>query len=156
MPKEIERKFLVRKDLWYALHKPAGEEIRQGYLMAEPGLTIRIRIRGSKGFLTIKGITRNMTRDEYEYEVPVGQAEELFALHSKSRIEKVRYTIGFNGFTWEVDEFFGENEGLIIAEIELTSEDQEFARPPWLGEEVTSDSRYYNSYLAEKPFSTWT
>jgi len=155
MPKEIERKFLVRKDLWYALPKSPGEEIQQGYLLAEPGLVIRIRIRGNNGFLTIKGITHKMTRDEYEYPVPVDQAEELYELYARSRVEKIRYTMEFKGNTWEVDEFFGENNGLILAEIELTSEDQEFSRPPWLGEEVTSDNRYYNSYLAEKPFSTW-
>ena len=155
MPKEIERKFLVRKDLWYAIHKPDGEEIRQGYLHVAPGLVIRIRIKGNNGFLTIKGETRNMTRDEYEYRVPVEEAEEIYGSYTRGRVEKMRYSLESGGNKWEVDEFFGENDGLILAEIELSSEEQEFDRPPWLGEEVTRDPRYYNSYLAEKPFTRW-
>ena len=155
MPKEIERKFLVRKDLWYALPKPEGELIRQGYLLSGPDLVIRIRIRGNTATLTLKGSTHKATRDEYEYAIPLDQALEIFDLYTRNRIDKMRYTFEFRGNIWEVDEFFGENEGLIIAEIELRDENDTFAHPSWLGEEVTGDARYYNSSLAENPYLHW-
>jgi len=152
--KEIERKFLVRKDLWYALHKPLGEDLIQGYLFASPEKTVRIRASGASGFITIKGPAVNATRDEYEYPIPRPDAIELLDKFAGSRIDKVRYRVLHEGKTWEIDEFFGENEGLIIAEIELSSPEEHFEKPPWIGEEVTEDHRYSNSWLAEHPFTS--
>jgi adenylate cyclase len=152
---EIERKFLVRKDLWYALHKPYGEDIIQGYLVSEPSLTIRIRVTDTNCWLTIKGPTQNATRVEYEVPIPQKDGRDLLATFTKSKIEKTRYRIDLEGKTWEIDEFFGENEGLIMAEIELIKEDEIFAHPQWLGEEVTMDERYKNAYLASHPFKSW-
>lgn len=155
MPQEIEHKYLVRKDLWYAVHKPAGMRILQGYLLADPEKTIRIRIAGTKGFFAIKGPSQNASRAEYEYSIPIADAEELLQLCLKPLIEKVRFRIEYFGKNWDVDEFFGKNEGLILAEIELTYEGETYKKPTWVGEEVTDDKRYYNSYLAVNPISTW-
>jgi CYTH domain-containing protein len=155
MNQEIEHKYLIRKDLWYAVHKPRGVNIRQGYLQTDPGKTIRIRTTGSEAFLTIKGPSRNATRAEFEYPVPPEEADDLLQLCAAPVIEKVRYRMEHAGKTWEVDEFFGENEGLILAEIELTSEEEIYERPAWIGEEVTGDPRYYNAYLALHPFFGW-
>jgi CYTH domain-containing protein len=152
---EIERKFLVRKDLWYAVNKPDGIELRQSYLVNEPDKVIRIRTAGNSGFLTIKGPTQDATRLEYEYPVPILEAIEIFNHFTTKSIGKVRYKIEFDGKIWEIDEFFGDNEGLIIAEIELKSPDDLFERPSWIGEEVTSDPRYYNSYLIDHPYNSW-
>jgi CYTH domain-containing protein len=152
---EIEHKYLVRKDLWYAIQKPAGTDIRQGYLVADAEKTVRVRTAGSQAFLTIKGPSKDASRSEFEYSIPPEEAEELLRLCMISLIEKVRYRVEFAGKTWEVDEFFGENEGLILAEIELISADEMYERPAWVGEEVTSDHRYYNSYLALHPVSGW-
>ena len=155
MQLEIERKFLIEKDLWYALKKPAGENIIQAYLVNEPRRVIRIRVTDSIGFITIKGPTENATRLEFEYPIPREEALEILNLFGSKRIEKTRYKIEFHGHLWEVDEFFGENEGLVIAEIELKSREEPFDKPSWLGEEVTEDHRYYNSYLAEHPYTKW-
>ncbi|MGA3014959.1 MAG: CYTH domain-containing protein [Bacteroidales bacterium] len=155
MLQEIEHKYLVRKDLWYAVHKPTGMRILQGYLLADPEKTIRIRIAGTNGFLTIKGPPRNASRAEYEYPILITEAEELMQLCVTPPIEKVRYKIEYCGKIWDVDEFFGENEGLILAEIELAFEGETYKKPTWVGEEVTDDARYYNSYLAVNPLSTW-
>jgi len=152
---EIERKFLVRKDLWYALKKPAGKEIIQAYLVNEPGKVVRIRLTDTEGYLTIKGASTGATRPEYEYPIPRREALELVETFTSKRIEKTRYNIQFQRHLWEVDEFFGDNDGLIIAEIELEHEDEPYERPPWVGEEVTSDLRYYNSNLSEHPFCSW-
>jgi CYTH domain-containing protein len=152
---EIEHKYLVRKDLWYAVHKPAGVNIRQGYLVTDPEKNIRIRTTGTAAFLTIKGPSKNASRAEYEYPIPPGEAAELLLLCRVPVIEKVRYRIEYAGKTWEVDEFFGENEGLILAEIELKFEEEKYDIPAWVGEEVTSDPRYYNAYLALHPYSGW-
>lgn len=152
---EIEHKYLVRKDLWYAVHRPRGVNIRQGYLLTDPGKTIRIRTTGENAFLTIKGPSRNVTRAEYEYPIPPVEADELLQLCTIPIIEKIRYRMDYAGKIWEVDEFFGENEGLILAEVELTFEEEKYERPAWVGEEVTNDPRYYNAYLALHPFSTW-
>ena len=152
---EIERKFLVRKDLWYAIHKPEGEILQQGYLVSEHEKTVRVRVSPSSGFLTIKGPSENATRDEYEYIIPREDACELLNKFVSNRIDKVRYTILANKKTWEIDEFFGANEGLIIAEIELEDPGESFEKPSWIGEEVTHDHRYSNSWLAEHPFSEW-
>ena len=155
MPQEIEHKYLVRKDLWYAVHKPNGVNIRQGYLQTDPGKNIRIRTTGTNAFLTIKGPSRNATRAEYEYPIPLMEADELLQLCTAPIIEKIRYRMEYAGKTWEVDEFFGENEGLILAEIELTFAEEKYDRPAWVGDEVTNDQRYYNAYLALHPFSAW-
>jgi adenylate cyclase len=153
---EIEHKYLIRKDLWYAVQKPLGTDIRQGYLTADPEKTIRIRTTGTNAYITIKGPRRNDTRAEYEYPVPLSEANELLQLCTATVIEKVRYRIEYAGKTWEVDEFFGENEGLILAEIELGFAEEKYDKPAWAGEEVTSDPRYYNSYLSRNPFSRWS
>jgi CYTH domain-containing protein len=153
--KEIERKFLIRKDFWYAILKPEGEDLIQGYLVSEPGKTIRVRVSPSSGYLTIKGPSENATRDEYEYPIPRQDAIELLDKFAASRIDKVRYRITYQGKTWEVDEFFGLNEGLISAEIELSTPKEEYEIPNWIGEEVTEDHRYANSWLAEHPFTQW-
>ena len=155
MAKEIERKFLIHQDLWYALRKPQGHYIVQAYLVNEPEKVIRIRVTDSAGFITIKGPVQQITRMEYEYPLPGKEALEIMDHFTTRRIEKMRYKVDFKGHLWEVDEFFGENEGLIIAEIELSDEKEEFTKPVWTGEEVTSDFRYYNSYLIDHPFSSW-
>ena len=155
MPQEIEHKYLIRKDLWYAIHKPEGTLIRQGYLVSEPGKTVRVRTAGTNAFLTIKGPSVNAVRQEYEFPIPFEEANEILDLFTTTVIEKTRYKIGFGGNTWEVDEFYGANDGLILAEIELRSPDETYENPAWLGEEVTHDHRYYNSCLAEHPFSSW-
>jgi adenylate cyclase len=152
---EIERKFLIEKDLWYALKKPHGTLFQQAYLVNEPEKVIRIRITDSSGFLTIKGPSLHATRSEYEFPIPKKDAVQIMDQFTKIRIDKTRYKIEFEGKMWEVDEFWGSNEGLIIAEIELKSEDEPFSKPSWIGEEVTDDHRYYNSYLSEHPYTSW-
>jgi adenylate cyclase len=154
MGKEIERKFLVKGDSWRSLAE--GVPYRQGYLNTEKLRTVRVRTVGSEGFLTIKGITVGATRLEYEYKIPAGDANEILTgLCEKPLIEKNRYTIPQGEFNWEIDEFFGDNEGLIVAEIELKEEKQAFERPEWIGEEVTGDPRYFNSNLTAHPFTKW-
>lgn len=155
MATEIEHKFLIEKDLWYALKKPSGILIQQAYLVNEPGKIIRIRVTDSSGYITIKGPSVNATRSEFEFPVQKKEAIEIMDLFTEVRIDKTRYKIDFEGKTWEVDEFWGDNEGLIIAEIELKSDDEQFIKPSWIGEEVTSDPRYYNSFLSEHPYSSW-
>jgi adenylate cyclase len=152
---EIEHKYLVRKDLWYSIHKPPGTDLRQGYLLAEPEKTVRIRTTPTSAFITIKGPSKEASRAEYEYPIPVSDAEELLRLCSIPLIEKVRYVVEYEGKKWEVDEFFGNNEGLVLAEIELKFPEEQYKKPAWVGEEVTSDHRYYNSYLAQHPFTRW-
>jgi len=154
MTKEIERKFLVAGEAWRALAE--GTRYRQGYLSTVKERTVRVRTIGDKGFLTIKGLSRGATRSEYEYEIPAADAEEMLdELCEKPIIEKNRYKIPLEGVTWEVDEFFGVNAGLIVAEVELQSEDQAFAKPEWIGEEVTDDPKYFNANLIARPYSTW-
>jgi adenylate cyclase len=151
---EIERKFLVTDDEWKGL--AMGTLYRQGYLSSTKKLTVRVRIAGDKAFLTIKGETSGISRMEYEYPIPVEDARVMLAeLCEQPIIEKKRYTINYQGFVWEVDEFFGENEGLLVAEIELEAEGQEFEKPPWVGMEVSSDRRYCNASLVKNPFSGW-
>jgi adenylate cyclase len=154
MPKEIERKFLVKSD---AFKSPGNAEyIHQGFLSTTKERVVRIRIKGEKAFLTIKGLSSGATRAEFEYRIPIEDAEYMLAgMCEKPTIEKHRYIVHYKGFTWEVDEFHGENEGLIIAEIELPSEDTSFERPDWIGAEVTSDPKYYNSNLVKHPFKSW-
>ncbi len=154
MSVEIERKFLVHKELWDRLDKPLGENYKQGYITTDPSKTIRVRIAEGKAFLTLKGETKNFSRSEFEYEIPVKDAEELLKQFVGTIIEKTRYKIGFKGKTWEVDVFKGENEGLVLAEIELKSEDEKFEIPGWISKEVTGDERYYNSNLSLRPYDT--
>ena len=154
MGKEIERKFLIKGDAWRALAQ--GTMYRQGYLNSAKERTVRVRTVGDRAFLTIKGITVGATRAEYEYEIPFGDCNALLDnLAEKPLIEKKRYKIKQGEFVWEIDEFFGDNQGLIVAEIELVSEDQAFDKPQWVGDEVTGDPRYFNSNLIKHPFTKW-
>ena len=153
---EIERKFLVKSNDFKTLPF-VQKRIAQGYLNSTPERTVRVRIKGEKGFLTIKGIGNEsgMTRFEWENEIPVKEAQQLLNLCESGKIEKIRYEIKVGSHVFEVDEFFGENDGLIIAEIELSSETEMFEKPEWLGEEVTNDERYYNANLSRNPFKEW-
>lgn len=155
MATEIERKFLVKGD--FKQQVVSSQRIVQGYICSQPERTVRIRIRGEKGYLTIKGSSdeKGLSRYEFEQEIPLSDAEELLKLCEPGIIDKVRYLIPAGLHTWEVDVFHGVNEGLILAEIELTSEDEFFESPDWLGIEVSGDRRYYNSMLTKHPFSLW-
>ena len=154
MPKEIERKFLVKNDGWRG--KSVGKRYRQGYLSTVKERTVRVRTVDDKGFLTVKGLSVGAARSEYEYEIPVADANEMLdRLCERPLIEKMRYRIPSAGVVWEVDEFAGENRGLIVAEVELESEDQQVAFPDWIGHEVTDDPRYFNANLVAHPFSRW-
>lgn len=154
MGKEIERKFLVKGEAWKAL--AAGTVYRQGYLSTVKERTVRVRTVGEKGFLTIKGVTTGVTRAEFEYEVPAADANAMLdGLCEKPLVEKTRYRIPLDGWTWEVDEFHGDNDGLVVAEVELKSADERPPLPEWIGEDVSSDPRYFNSNLVKKPFKTW-
>lgn len=150
---EIERKFLVNTKKW----QPSGEGtcMTQAYLGLDPNPTVRIRIAGEKAFLTIKGRTKTLSHPEFEYEIPANEASELLQMAISNPVEKTRYKEWFNGFCWEIDVFSGKNQGLILAEIELSSEDEEFTHPEWILKEVTHDNRFYNSYLSEYPFQEW-
>ena len=151
---ETERKFLLANDGWRGL--APGKHYRQGYLNGREGATVRVRTVGDIGYLTIKGPTVNTSRLEYEYPIPVEDAVEMLdKLTVSTVVEKVRYAIPFAGFVGEVDEFLGDNLGLVIAGIELAHPEQPFSLPPWIGVEVTGDPRYYNSYLARTPFTRW-
>ena len=152
---EIERKFLVIQEQWEQLEKPVGEFYRQGYLLTDPQKTIRVRQTSDKGFLTIKGISVGATRAEYEYEIPFEEAKELLDQFSIAELSKVRFKIAIENHIWEVDVFSGKNEGLIVAEIELKSEDETFDIPNWIDREVTAEEEYYNSNLVTKPYSDW-
>lgn len=153
MGKEIERKFLVTSDAWR--EGSVGVEFRQGYLSRDPGHTVRVRLAGEQGFLTIKGRRRGLTKAEFEYPIPAADAIELLRLCGQPLIEKTRYRVPHGGLVWEVDEFAGANAGLIVAEVELQAENQLFELPPWVGTEVSFDKRYYNSQLGVRPFCTW-
>jgi len=152
---EIERKFLVDHSKWAHLEKPAGTHYRQGYLVDDQTRTIRIRVAGDKGFITIKGTTNGISRKEFEYEIPADEAAELIENFALSAIDKIRFKIEFAGHLWEVDEFLGDNSGLIMAEIELKYENEEFKKPDWITIEVSDDARYYNSNLSKNPFKNW-
>ena len=154
MATEIERKFLVKDSRYRALGNYLY--IRQGFLSTEKERVVRVRIHGKKAFLTIKGIAKGISRAEFEYKIPVTDAKFMLDnLCIQPTIEKYRYNVNIEGFTWEIDEFTGENEGLIIAENELKSDDQQFPKPEWIGEEVTGDARYYNANLVKNPFKRW-
>ena len=152
---EIERKFLVNHAHWEQLEKPVGEFYRQGYLLTDPQKTIRVRQTSDKGFLTIKGVSVGATRSEYEYEIPFEEAKELLDQFAVAELSKVRYKIFLGNHIWEVDVFSGKNQGLIVAEIELKSEDETFDIPDWIDREVTGEERYYNSNLVTEPFEDW-
>ncbi len=154
MAHEIERKFLVNGEAWRALAE--GTHYRQGYLSTVKERTVRVRTINDKGFLTVKGITRGISRLEFEYEIPVAEAKQMLDdLCEQPLVEKSRYKIEQGGLTWEVDEFFGVNQGLIVAEVELSTEDQEYEKPEWIGDEVSGDPRYFNSNLIKHPFTQW-
>ena len=154
MGKEIERKYLVIGDAWRSLGQRT--RYRQGYLSTVKERTVRVRTVADKAYLTIKGVNEGIARAEFEYEIPVADANTLLdELCKRPLIEKDRYKIPFAGLTWEVDEFFGENAGLILAEVELESEDQAFDIPEWIGEDVSDDPRYYNANLIAHPYRTW-
>lgn len=153
---EIERKFLVLSD---AFKKEAHthKRITQGYLSSHPERTLRVRIKGDTGYITIKGKgnASGTSRMEWEKEIPVAEAEQLLTLSESGAIDKIRYEVRYGRHTYEVDEFFGENQGLIVAEIELDDENEAFEKPHWLGKEVTGDERYYNAYLSNNPYLSW-
>ncbi len=153
---EIERKFLVADTSTQATWRAApGAHYRQGYLNRDKTRTVRVRIAGDAAFLTIKGISVGATRAEFEYAIPVVDAQALLAMCDGPLIEKTRHVLVHQGTTWEVDDFAGDNMGLVVAEVELHSEAQAFEQPDWLGDEVTQDARYFNSNLANHPFARW-
>src|SRR5210317_898527 len=150
MAKEIERKFLVRGDDYKKGITPVF--IRQGFISTDKDRVVRVRIYGDRGFIALKGSGTGISRTEFEYEIPVEDAHELLKEFCKGPIiEKFRYVVNYQGFTWEVDEFMRENSGLVIAEIELTHENEDFLKPPWVSDEVTGDARYYNVNLLSNP-----
>jgi adenylate cyclase len=150
---EIERKFLVIGEAWK--QQGNGEFISQGYLNRDPARTVRVRVKGEQAWLTIKGLSRGASRVEFEYPIPLIDAQQLLTLCEGPRVEKIRRLVPYAGMVWEVDEFLGDNKGLVVAEIELDSPEQNFEQPPWLGQEVTDDPRYFNSQLANQPYQNW-
>lgn len=154
MGKEIERKFLVKGDEWRSGNQ--GVYTCQGYLLSASDCTIRVRLMGEQAFLTVKGKSEGISRLEYEYEIPVADAKEILArLCLQPYIEKNRYSVMHAGMKWEIDEFLKDNEGLIVAEVELESEDQQIDLPPWIGDEVSHDQRYSNVNLVKNPYGRW-
>ena len=153
---EIERKFLVKGD-GYKQQASGSSRIQQGYICSRHGRTVRVRIRDERGYLTIKGPSENggLSRYEFEKEITLDEAEHLMKLCEPGIIDKTRWLVKSGNHTFEVDEFFGENEGLVMAEVELASEDESYEKPDFIGQEVTGDRRYYNSHLREHPFSEW-
>lgn len=151
---EIERKFLVKDSSWKTT-ETEGLVCRQGYLCTGEGTSVRVRIMGHYAYLTIKGPTNGISRSEFEYDISLSDAEAMLAMCG-NLVEKVRYFVGHGGRQWELDVFSGANEGLVMAEIELESEDQPFDMPDWAGEEVSGDVRYYNGYLARNPYTQWS
>ena len=155
MADEIERKFLVRADSWRGGKE--GTRYRQGYLINSASRTVRVRLSDAGAWLTIKGARVGLTRPEFEYAIPAGDAERMLAtLCEGSLVEKTRYRVPYGAHVWEVDEFHGDNAGLVLAELELQHEAETFERPAWLGEEVSEDLRYYSGRLAKEPFTSWT
>jgi len=154
MAVEIERKFLLKNDLWRE-SIVRSHVLKQGYLASSPLPTVRVRTSDYKAFLTIKGRTEGISRVEFEYEIPQDEALEMLELCAQTPIEKKRHIVEANGHIWEIDVFEGSNAGLVLAEVELDSEDEKVELPDWIGKEVTSDPRYYNSALSKCPYSTW-
>ncbi|MDR0541814.1 MAG: CYTH domain-containing protein [Dysgonamonadaceae bacterium] len=155
MGQEIERKFLIAGDFRHCITKSL--RIRQGYLSIDTDRTVRVRVKGDHGYITVKGMRNEggFSRFEWEKEIPLPEAQELLQLCGSRIIDKTRHLIPVGIHTFEVDEFYGENEGLIMAEIELSAEDEAFERPSWLGKEVTDDARYYNAMLIQHPYTKW-
>lgn len=154
MAQEIERKFLVGNDSWRS--GASGIRFRQGYLSTDPQRTVRVRLEGDRGVLTIKGLSRGLSRAEFEYPIPAAEAAILLdTLCLRPLIEKTRYRVEHGGHLWEIDEFSGDNAGLVLAEVELSSEDEQVELPPWAGPEVSTDPRYYNANLVRHPFRSW-
>lgn len=156
MAQEIERKFLVKDDS-YRQSAFSSSRIRQGYICSARGRTVRVRIRDGKGYLTIKGPSNatGTSRYEWEKELPLAEAEELMSLCEPGRIDKTRYLVHCGSHVWEVDEFYGENQGLVVAEVELAEEGEALSLPSFIGEEVTGQVKYYNSFLMKEPYCTW-
>jgi adenylate cyclase len=152
---EIEHKYLVKHERWKEIVPDKIVPIKQAYLSKDPEKTVRIRVAGEKGFITIKGKSVGASRPEYEYEIPLAEATELIHKFCNNLIEKTRHYVLYENKTWEVDVFEGLNTGLIVAEIELNSEDEVYQKPDWIDRDVTTDWRYANSNLIIKPFSTW-
>lgn len=152
---EIERKFLVDKEKWHNASKGNGQAYKQGYMLTDPEKTIRVRIAEDKAFLTIKGKSVGASRPEYEYAIPVKDAEELLENFCSAVISKIRYKVEHGNHTWEVDEFLEDNVGLIVAEIELSDKNEQFDKPDWVSTEVTEDKRYFNSNLSINPYCMW-
>ena len=150
---EIERKFLVIGESW---RSGRGTLLRQGYLNRDPQRTVRVRVSDDSAWITIKGITKGATRPEFEYSIPVGDADALLALCERPLLEKTRHRIQHAGRWWDIDEFHGDNAGLVIAEVELTNENDTVDLTPWTGTEVTNDPRYYNSNLSIHPYRHWS
>ena len=154
MGEEIERKFLVSGEAWRETAE--GTRYRQGFLSTELERTVRVRVAGTRGSITVKGKSVGARRAEFEYEIPVADAERMLdTLCKRPLIEKVRYTLAIDAHTWEIDVFEGDNAGLVVAEIELRREDEAFERPEWVGDEVTDDPRYFNSNLVANPYRAW-
>jgi CYTH domain-containing protein len=152
---EIERKFLVKKDIWAQTIKKEKSLFRQGYILSDSQRTVRVRLTDTEAFLTIKGQSVGIARHEFEYSIPKEDAQHMLDNLCISELSKIRYFIPHDGHTWEVDEFLGQNEGLIVAEIELSSEDEPFSLPDWVDKDVTSEKKYTNSNLAVKPYQSW-
>ncbi len=151
---EIERKFLVLNEDWKV--GAVGTFLHQGYLNRHPQRSVRVRVKGQQAFLTIKGMVSEISRFEYEYPIPLADAQHMLKeLCEPPTLEKTRYLVKYEGMCWEIDEFHGDNAGLVVAEIELENEEQPFAKPPWLGEEVSQDSRYLNINLSQHPYCQW-
>lgn len=155
MAQEIERKFLVKGDFKQQVSKSV--RITQGYLSSVPERTVRVRVKGEKGFMTVKGIgsASGASRFEWEKEIPVEEIRQLLEICEPGVIDKTRYIVPVGDHTFEVDEFYGENDGLVVAEVELSSEAEDFVKPEWLSEEVTGDVKYYNSMLMKNPYKNW-
>ncbi|MDB5128812.1 CYTH domain-containing protein [Mucilaginibacter sp.] len=155
MPTEIERKYLVDHKKWEGLIKPTGKLYKQGYILSEERRTVRIRVTNDAAYITLKGASTGISRSEYEYTIPVNEGNEILDNFATSLIQKTRYNIEYAGHTWEVDVFTGDNNGLIVAEIELQNEDEQFEKPEWIGPEVSHDSRYTNASLSVYPYKDW-
>ena len=155
MATEIERKYLIHSHLWKNVSSHEVLNIRQAYIVADNDVTLRVRISDNNAYLTLKGKSNSISRQEFEYEIPLSDGEELMSMAISGKIEKKRHIIYYEGKKWEVDEFLGNNKGLIVAEIELGCEDEIFQKPEWIDKEVTVDPRFRNTYLAKKPFETW-
>lgn len=155
MGTEIERKFLVDHHKWGKVNKPEGKVIKQGYILNDEKRTVRIRVTNTVAFITLKGGTEGISRSEFEYEIPKDNGEQILKEFATSSIEKTRYNINYEGHLWEVDVFEGNNSGLIVAEIELESEQEHFKKPDWVTQEVSYDSRFSNALLSVNPYATW-